>query len=53
LPKEHDLYAVYQNRVIYKQYLPHIGYENLLGFMPDGMVLTLPEGAKNIRLIPR
>ncbi len=32
LPKDHPEHYRYQNRVIYKQYSPHIGYENLLGY---------------------
>jgi hypothetical protein len=32
LPADHPEYHRYQNRVIYKQYSPHIGYRNLLGY---------------------
>ncbi len=32
LPKDHPEYPRYQNRVIYRQYSPHIGYESLLGY---------------------
>ena len=50
LPKDHKEYERYQNRVIYKQYSPHIGYENLLGFAykkkpaDTAKPLTAPEG---------
>ena len=32
LPKDHAEYQRYQNRKIYRQYSPHIGYESLLGY---------------------
>ncbi|MDF7824636.1 hypothetical protein P4B35_11480 [Pontiellaceae bacterium B12227] len=32
LPKELEIYDIYDDRRIYRQYAPHIGYENLLGF---------------------
>ncbi|MDF7806603.1 hypothetical protein P4E94_04075 [Pontiellaceae bacterium B12219] len=40
LPKDLEFYEIYNNREIYKQYAPHIGYQNLLGYAfkekPDG-----------------
>jgi len=53
LPENLGIHSIYNNRVIYKQYLPHIGYENLLGYAfvkNGGMALTLPPGTENIRL---
>ena len=32
LPEDHAEYQRYQNRKIYRQYSPHIGYESLLGY---------------------
>ena len=32
LPADHAEYNRYQNRFVYQQYLPKIGYENLLGY---------------------
>ena len=32
LPADLAIHDLYNNRVVYKQYLPHIGYENLLGY---------------------
>jgi hypothetical protein len=32
LPKELEIHDIYNNRVVYKQYAPHIGYDNLLGY---------------------
>lgn len=51
LPKDHPEHYRYQNRVIYKQYSPHIGYEKLLGYAyvkqparPSATKLKVPEG---------
>ena len=51
LPKDHAEYSRYQNRQIYRQYSPHIGYESLLGYArvkpADGVSaaeITVPEG---------
>ncbi len=64
LPEDHPEYSVYQNRVIYKQYSPHIGYEDLLGYaftrkpavgafrklkVPEGV--TLHDSAKNLWIL--
>ena len=39
-PETFEQRKIYDNRVLYKQYAPHIGYENLLGYAyaskPDG-----------------
>ncbi len=32
LPADLKIHDIYDNRVVYKQYAPHIGYENLLGY---------------------
>ncbi|VGO18345.1 hypothetical protein [Pontiella sulfatireligans] len=32
LPEELPFYSIYNDRSIYKQYAPHIGYQNLLGY---------------------
>ena len=41
LPEDIEVYDLYNNCVVYKQYAPHIGYKNLLGFAfkkkPAGM----------------
>ena len=51
LPESYVGREVFNNRVIYRQYAPHIGYENLLGYAytkkPDAgetKELTAPEG---------
>lgn len=40
LPEDYPQREIYNDRVIYKQYAPHIGYKNLLGYAfkekPDG-----------------
>lgn len=53
LPKEHPEYSRYQNRVIYRQYSPHIGYKNLLGYAhlrkagtTTADILSSPEGVE-------
>ena len=53
LPKDHPDHRRYENRVIYKQYSPHIGYEKLLGYAfeknpGDRPVrrVTVPEGVR-------
>jgi len=48
LPKTHSEYSLYQNRVIYKQYSPHIGYENLLGYAYD----TKPANRAARKIVP-
>lgn len=56
LPEDIPIHEIYNNRVVYKQYLPYIGYENLLGYAylkktgVDMRQLELPPDAKNIRL---
>lgn len=56
LPEDYPQRNIYDHRVIYKQYLPHIGYENLLGFAATdaassaGARLALPADASGIRL---
>lgn len=42
LPEDFEGREIYDNRVIYKQYAPHIGYENLLGYA----WMHKPEGQK-------
>ena len=53
LPKDHAEYQRYQNRKIYRQYSPHIGYESLLGYAhvkqdEDSMTgkIQTPEGVE-------
>lgn len=56
LPEDYPQRNIYDNRVIYNQYAPHIGYENLLGFAATdatpgaGVRLELPEGISGLRL---
>jgi dienelactone hydrolase len=44
LPEELEIYPIYNDRVVYKQYAPHIGYKNLLGYAfkekPEGMAVS-------------
>ena len=42
MPEDFEGREIYDNRVIYKQYAPHIGYENLLGYA----WMHKPEGQK-------
>lgn len=64
LPEDHPEYHRYHNRVLYKQYSPHIGYRDLLGFasiekpqkgssrrmkVPDGVVLD--PSAQNLWIV--
>ena len=53
LPVDHAEYKRYQNRVIYRQYSPHIGYENLLGYAhvkqpetPSAGKIKAPDGVE-------
>ncbi len=56
LPEDYPQRSIYDHRVIYNQYAPHIGYENLLGFASTnappavGIRLELPAGTSGIRL---
>jgi hypothetical protein len=56
LPEDIPIHDIYNNRVVYKQYLPYIGYENLLGYAfvkKTGINMKpfeLPSESKNIRL---
>jgi hypothetical protein len=43
LPEDYPQRDLYDNRVIYNQYAPHIGYKNLLGFAPEGAEPMLPD----------
>ncbi|NIL97831.1 MAG: hypothetical protein GTO62_12085, partial [Planctomycetales bacterium] len=56
LPPDHAEYARYQNRVFYKQYSPHIGYEDLLGYAYPTKPIDKPaakiEAPPGVRLHP-
>ena len=41
---------IQDGRVVYKQYAPHIGYENLLGYLPKDQSVDLPSGTERIRI---
>jgi len=32
IPEDSEIHEIYNDRVVYKQYAPHIGYKNLLGY---------------------
>lgn len=49
LPEDLEIHGIYNNRVVYKQYAPHISYKNLLGFLREGKKLTLPSRTETIR----
>lgn len=48
LPEEYPQRELYDHRVIYKQYAPHIGYKNLLGFIRPNSNITLPADTEGI-----
>jgi hypothetical protein len=50
LPEDLEIHDTYNDRVVYKQYAPHIGYENLLGYLPKDEKLSLPAGIDKTRL---